>query len=91
MVLNTSIGKYLPMAKPSPLYKGTAELLALGAEIKSSRQAIGMSQEELAYRADLDRSYVGGIERGEHNVALMSLVKLAKALGVKVSDLTMRI
>lgn len=79
------------MAKPSPLYRGSAELLALGAEIKSSRQAIGMSQEELAYRADLDRSYVGGIERGEHNVALMSLVKLAKALGVKVSDLTKRI
>lgn len=46
-----------------------------------------MSQEDLAYKADLDRSYVGGIERGEHNVALMSLVKLAKALNVRVSDL----
>lgn len=75
------------MAKPSPLYRGTAELLALGVEIRKMRQQIGMSQEELAYKADLDRSYVGGIERGEHNVALMSLVKLAAALNVKVSDL----
>lgn len=79
------------MAKPSPLYKGIAELLALGAEIKKVRQAVGMSQEELAYRADLDRSYVGGIERGEHNVALMSLVKLANALGVTVSELTKKV
>lgn len=76
------------MAKPSPIYKGTAELLALGAEIRRTRQAVGMSQEELAYKADLDRSYVGGIERGEHNVAIMSLVKLAKALDVKISVLT---
>lgn len=87
MVLYTSIGKHLLMAKPSPIYKGTKELLALGAEIRRARKAIGMSQEDLAYKADLDRSYVGGIERGEHNVALMSLVKLANALNVKVSDL----
>jgi len=79
------------MAKPSPLYKGTAELLALGAEIKRVRQAVGMSQEELAYRVDLDRSYVGDIERGEHNVSLMSLVKLANALGVTVSELTEKV
>ncbi len=75
------------MAKPSPIHKGTAELLALGAEIRKTRQTIGISQEELAYKADLDRSYVGGIERGEHNVAIMSLVKLARALDIKVSDL----
>ena len=77
----------MSMAKPSPLYRGTAELLALGLEIREARRQIGMSQEELAHRADLDRSYVGGIERGEHNLALMSLVKLARALNVKVSDL----
>lgn len=76
------------MAKPSPIHKGTAELVALGAEIRKTRQTIGMSQEELAYKADLDRSYVGGIERGEHNVAIMSLIKLAKALDLKISELT---
>ena len=76
------------MAKPSPLYKGTAELVALGSRIRSSRLAIGMSQEELAHKAELDRSYVGGIERGEHNLAFMSLVKLAHALNMKISDLT---
>lgn len=79
------------MAKPSPLYRGTAELLALGLVIREARQQMGMSQEELAHSAGLDRSYVGGIERGEHNVALMSLVKLANALGVTVSDLTKKV
>jgi len=91
VVVYPSIGKYLLMAKPSPLYRGTAELVALGSRIRSSRLAIGMSQEELAHKADLDRSYVGGIERGEHNLTFMSLVKLASALNMKVCDLTDRI
>lgn len=52
------------MAKPSPQHAGNATLLALGNGIKSSRQALGMSQEELAAIADLDRSYMGGVERG---------------------------
>lgn len=47
----------------------------------------GLSQEALALEAGIDRSYLGGIERGEHNVAVMNLVKLAQALGVSLSRL----
>jgi transcriptional regulator with XRE-family HTH domain len=46
-----------------------------------------MSQEGLALAADLDRSYVGGIERGEHNIALINIIKIASALKLKASDL----
>ena len=46
-----------------------------------------MSQEVLAADADLDRSYMGGIERGEHNLTLMNLCRISDALRVKPSQL----
>ena len=46
-----------------------------------------VSQEALAVDADLDRSYVGGIERGEHNLTVMNIVKIAAALQIKPSEL----
>jgi transcriptional regulator with XRE-family HTH domain len=49
-----------------------------------------MSQEDLADEAGLHRTYVGGIERGERNVAFLNLVKLARALGVPASELISR-
>ncbi len=45
-----------------------------------------MTQEELAHRAGLNRTYIGDIERGEKNITLISMTKLAKALGVKIRD-----
>ena len=45
------------------------------------------SQIDLANKAGLDRTYVGGIERGERNVALKNIEKLAKALGVNLEEL----
>ena len=51
------------------------------------REERGYSQEKLAERADLHRNYVGGIERGERNVALENIVKLARALSVSPRDL----
>ena len=75
------------MAKPSPQYAGDSVLLALGAAIRRARSAKGLSQEALAVDAGLDRSYRGGIERGEHNLTLMNLVKIAGALKVRASNL----
>ena len=75
------------MAKPSPQFAGDPVLVALGAAIRRARSANGLSQEALAVDADLDRSYMGGIERGEHNLTLMNLVKIAGALKVRASNL----
>jgi transcriptional regulator with XRE-family HTH domain len=57
----------------------------LGEAIRRIRKKQGLSQEELAYRASVDRAYVSGIERGGHNVAVINLCKLAKALDVTVA------
>ena len=75
------------MAKKSPSFSGNPALVSLGAAIREARKAKGISQEALAELADIDRSYMGGIERGEHNLAIMNLLKIADALGVKVSTL----
>lgn len=63
---------------------------ALGAAIRELRAEIQVSQEALALRADLDRAYMGTVERGEANVALENLVRIAAALGVPTSALLAR-
>jgi len=67
---------------PSPSIK-----LLFGKSVRALREERGYSQEELAERAGLHRNYVGGIERGERNVALENIAKLAKALAVRTRDL----
>ncbi|MBN2019980.1 MAG: helix-turn-helix transcriptional regulator [Sedimentisphaerales bacterium] len=62
-------------------------LQRLGKTIRAARKARGWSQEEFAYRCDLDRSYIGGIERGERNISILTLCKIAKALGLNVNSL----
>jgi transcriptional regulator with XRE-family HTH domain len=59
----------------------------LGDAIRSRRQALGLSQEEVASRAGLHRTYVGDVERGLRNVSLANIAKLASALGCKASEL----
>lgn len=61
--------------------------IALGARLRELRLERGLSQEELAHIADLDRTYVSGVERGQRNIGLDNIHKLAAALGVPVSDL----
>ncbi|MDO9050646.1 MAG: helix-turn-helix transcriptional regulator [Methylotenera sp.] len=75
------------MAKKSPSFSGNPALVGLGVAIRAARQAQGLSQEALAEIAGIDRSYMGGIERGEHNLAIMNLLKIASALGVNASTL----
>jgi len=59
----------------------------LGRAIRRKRLALGLSQERLAEKAGLHWTYIGGIERGERNVSLMNIVKIARALKVSASDL----
>jgi transcriptional regulator with XRE-family HTH domain len=75
------------MAKPSPVYAGAKELVALGKVIRELRSELEYSQEAFADEAGIDRSYIGGIERGEHNLALMNLIKISKTLKLSVSQL----
>jgi transcriptional regulator with XRE-family HTH domain len=75
------------MAKPSPTYAGSKELKAIGAAIRKMRKDLGYSQEAFADEVGIDRSYMGGIERGEHNLALMNLLKISKTLKLPLSQL----
>lgn len=59
----------------------------VGVKVRELREAKGWSQEELGFKSGLHRNYVGRIERGEQNVAVVNLAKLAKALGVRPSEL----
>ncbi len=63
------------------------KLVLLGQQIRRLREAKGISQEEFASLAGLDRAYYGGIERGERNVAALNLIKIAAALEVEVGNL----
>ncbi len=75
------------MAKPSPNHAGDPVLMAVGVAIKKARTSKGVSQEQLANDAGIDRSYMGGMERGEHNFTIMSLVKIAKGLEMTAAEL----
>lgn len=58
-----------------------------GLTVRRYREALGLSQEKLAERAALHRTYVGDVERGLRNVSLINIAKLAQALGVRCSAL----
>ena len=59
-------------------------LKKIGENIRKQRQIKGWSQEKLAFECDLHRTYVGGVERGERNITVLSLIKIAKALETSV-------
>lgn len=62
-------------------------LTLFGERVRVLRQARGLSQEALALAAGLDRTYIGGVERGERNISLLNIQKIAQALGVSPADL----
>jgi transcriptional regulator with XRE-family HTH domain len=69
-----------------------AEILKrFGETLREHRQRAGLSQEKLAAKAGIDRTYVGGAERGERNVALVNIVRLAEALGTTPAELLRRV
>ncbi|MFC0199613.1 helix-turn-helix domain-containing protein [Paracoccus rhizosphaerae] len=61
-----------------------------GRNVRAARHAAGFSQEELAHRSGLHRTYIGGIERGERNPSLENIVALAIGLGCSAPDLRMK-
>lgn len=58
-----------------------------GDRLRRLRKDRNLSQEELAFQCQLDRSYVGGVERGERNISLVNIYRIAGALGVDPSEL----
>jgi len=59
----------------------------VGFNIRKYREKKGWSQEQLAFEADLHRAYIGQIERGEKNIGLINLERIAKALDIEPNDL----
>jgi len=59
----------------------------IGLNIRKYREKKGWSQEQLALEADLHRAYIGQIERGEKNIGLINIEKIAKALSIRIEDL----
>ena len=60
----------------------------LGERIRDARKEKSWTQEDLAHAADIDRSYIGGVERGERNITFSMLCRIAWALGRDVASLT---
>lgn len=64
-----------------------AILIKFGKRVRDERSGLGLSQEDLATRAGVHRTYIGMIERAEKNITLENIEKISKALGKKLSDI----
>lgn len=62
-------------------------LIKFGERVREIRKEKGLSQEELAHKADLHRTYIGMIERAEKNITLLNIEKIANALEVSIKEL----
>jgi transcriptional regulator with XRE-family HTH domain len=65
----------------------TKPLAAFGLNVRKRREALGLTQNQTAERAELDPTYISGIERGVRNPSLISIARVAKAMGVSISEL----
>lgn len=63
-------------------------LIKFGNKVREQRLFLGLSQEELAERANVHRTYIGMIERAEKNITLINIEKIAKALKLSVNEIT---
>ncbi|MHA1875466.1 MAG: helix-turn-helix domain-containing protein [Promethearchaeota archaeon] len=61
-------------------------LIKFGKKVRNERTRLGLSQEQLASRAKVHRTYIGMIERAEKNITLENIGKVARALNLKLSD-----
>jgi transcriptional regulator with XRE-family HTH domain len=83
---NSSYRNHCEVPNPSN-YRQVPLLVALGSAVRSVRLQKGYSQEQLAHRAEVDVSYLGRVERGDNNVAVMTLSKIASALDLSMAQL----
>ena len=67
--------------------KKDPKLVLFGKHLRTLRQDAGFSQESFATEVGIDRSYMGGIERGERNISTLTIMQIAIALGMEVGDL----
>lgn len=63
-----------------------AVLIKFGQKVRGERTKLGLSQEELAFRAGVHRTYIGMIERAEKNITLENIEKIAKALKISIAE-----
>lgn len=75
------------MARVSAKVDKDNDLVRFGAAVRARRTALSLSQETLADYAGIDRSHMGKLERGERNVSFLNIVRIAKAMECKPSDL----
>lgn len=78
------------MASPrdaQPRFEARDLFLSFGQAVRERRTSLGLSQEELADRAGLHRTYIGSIERGERNPSLLNIARIAHALKLRPSEL----
>jgi transcriptional regulator with XRE-family HTH domain len=69
------------------ILRNESTLTSLANNVKKHRKQAGLSQEELAFQCDIDRTYISKLERGVANPSLLILVKIAETLNVKIEDL----
>ncbi|RON63305.1 helix-turn-helix domain-containing protein [Pseudomonas fluorescens] len=75
------------MARISASFDKDLNLVKLGAAVRARRLAHSLSQEALADAAQIDRSHMGKIERGERNVTFLNILRIANAIGCTPSEL----
>ena len=85
-VLGRASGAFLLSCPPVAKRNSVSQIL--GEAVRAERLKAGLSQEQLAERADLARNYIGNIERAEYKVTVEVLARIAKALNLRVRDLT---
>ena len=74
----------MPIASPNSQDK---VLISFGMGVRHARKERSISQEELALKCGIDRSYLGAIERGEQNSGLLHIARIAKALDMNIAEL----
>ena len=75
------------MPRASPRHAQDPVLVAFGRAVRQARDNVGLSQEELAHLAGIDRSYMSSIERGGQNVGMISAARIAQTLGMSLAEL----